>query len=44
MFKRKVFPPRLFKNMKCQGKGFYGKEKVKDVAVLMDPEPSGTRR
>ena len=44
MFKRKVFPPSFLKNMHYQGKGCYGKEKVKDVAVLMDIEPSGTRR
>ena len=30
--------------MHFQGKGCYGKEKVKAVAVLLDTEPSGTRR
>ena len=43
MFKRKVLPPIFLKNMHCQGKVCYGKEKVKAVAVLMDLEPSGTR-
>ena len=44
MFKIKVFPPSFTKNMHFQGKGCYGKEKVKDVLVLMDLEPIGTRR
>ena len=32
------------KIMYCQGKGYYGKEKVKAVSVLMNLGPSGTRR
>ena len=44
MFKIKWFPPRFLKNMHYQGKGFYGKEKVKAVSVLMDLELIGTSR
>ena len=42
--KNEVFPPRFLKNMHCQGKGCYGKGKVKAVALIMNIEPSGTRR
>ena len=44
MFKRKYFPPIFLKIMYCQGKVCYGKEKFKDVAVLMDIKPRGTSR
>ena len=44
MFKGKVFPPRFLKNMNYQGKGYYGKEKFKDVAVLMYIASSDIRR
>ena len=43
MFRRKVFPHSFLRNIHCQGKCCYGKEKVNTIAVLMDLEPSGTR-
>ena len=44
MFKGTYFPPSFLKNMNCQGKGCYGKETFKAVAVLVDIEPNGTMR
>ena len=44
MFKIKVLPPIFLNNMHFQVKDFYSKLKVKAVVVLVDIEPSRTRR